>query len=196
MSDKPLVILKHGFNSNNGKESLDKLIPALEAAGLEVIDDDYGWNGLLMVKLFNARYARNLAKLIDAHKGRTIILLGHSNGCDIIWRTLQTTRAKAAIFINPALDNDKVPRLVDSFSVYFNPNDVAVWWANKIPYVVWGDMGRVGCTVNDLRKTQYNQLATLNMPTVVGELSHADIFNYPEWNAHIAREVWRLATAA
>ena len=142
------LVLVHGFNvTDGGAATIDKLIPHL--TDFNVIQFDYGWIGLLGVKLFGRRIARKLAKATPSGA----VGIGHSNGCMELVRACEYgAKYKHLILINPALDNDiSVPDHVDSVLVYHNVDDTTVSMARWMPFSYWGDMGRVGYTGNDLR---------------------------------------------
>jgi hypothetical protein len=135
--------LVHGFNVNDdGKDTIDRLAPFIDANGWQVRQFDYGWTGLLMTLLGNSGRARTLAHLSIAGD----IAIGHSNGCAIIHRaTHQGAGFDTVVYINPALDVDVAPGpKVKRCVVFHSPDDRAVFVAKLIPGVLWGAMGRYG----------------------------------------------------
>ena len=92
-------------------------------------------------RLFQASRARRLAELIDSYRGQRIILVGHSNGCDLITRALRLTDTSihAVHLIAAACESDFESnglnlRLIDnaigSVHVYIGERD----WALKLAY--------------------------------------------------------------
>lgn len=165
----------HGFNvRDRGKGTLDLLQPHLNEAGYTVYDRDYGWKGLLGVRIHNARVAQQIAN--SAQEGD--IGVGHSNGCTILAMAADAGAPfDGLILINPALPNDRVfaPRLkwVD---VYYSTGDLAVAAAMALRLLPWnwgghqwGDMGRVGYRGSDPRVRAFEM-----------DGRHSDIFKIPE----------------
>jgi len=150
--------LVHGYRvADGGKATSDTLIPYLEMAGFPVHQHDYGWFGLMQVRLLNGGVAE------DILRGTKVgdIGVGHSNGCAILADAADRGAPFAGlIFINPALDTGRViERRVKWIHVYYNKGDVPVliselldwlpWnWNHKHP---WGGMGRTGFTGHDRR---------------------------------------------
>lgn len=136
------IITVHGFNVwDGGAGTIGQIEPYLTILH-EVCDFDYGWIGLLGVKLFGKKIARRLAKQTpDGAIG-----VGHSNGCMELIRACEYgAKFKVLVFINPALDNDiEIPDCVEKVYVYYNQFDTTVTMAKYYPFSYWGDMGRVG----------------------------------------------------
>lgn len=147
------AILVHGFNvSDGGSGTTDKLRPGLEALGLEVIEFDTKWRrglirDLLSVRLDNDKRARRLASIIQPGD----LLIGHSNGCDLIDRanwhlaSMDKAPAVACIYLNPALDRDAplAPQVLGAW-VMHTPSDRIVGIARRLLGSSWGSMGRDG----------------------------------------------------
>ena len=166
------VFLVHGFNvSDCGAKSIDRLRPALEAAGFEVHDFDYGWRGLIGVRLLNEKTADKLSALIQEGD----VLIGHSNGCDLIHRAIVDSELDcAAVFINPALDTDtRFPPNLKWLDVYHNHRDTATWWARWLVFHPWGAMGRVGYKGDDPRVRNFDTMGPF-LPHAPG---HSGVFN-------------------
>lgn len=150
----------HGFKVRDlGAGSIDRLRPHAEAAGYQWCDLDYGWVGLLRVRLRNRRVARSIAGAIPPGA----VLACHSNGAAIAYEAAWAhglRGLKALILINPALDDDLwFPRgtadiVINLHNRYDRPVRAAVWWAKlanrcsplSIPYGghTWGAAGRTG----------------------------------------------------
>jgi hypothetical protein len=150
------VHLVHGFNiRNGGSKTTDKLRPYLEKEGYRVDDQDYGYFSLLKVRYLNDNVARDIAE--DVKEGD--IGIGHSNGCEILTETADYGAPfRGLVFINPALDVDRTIRNhhLRWVHVYYNPDDSAVWWAERLWFHPWGQMGRVGYWGKDKRYKNYN----------------------------------------
>ena len=144
--------LLHGFNvKDSGASTTDRLIPYLERLGYATRQHDYGYKFLLGTWYSNPVIAKQVAGWV---KGGDIGV-GHSNGCAILSRVAEfCAPITGLIFINPALDNDWIaPPQVQWIRVFHSSNDAAVEVARFIPFVRWGDMGRVGFKGNDARYT-------------------------------------------
>ena len=165
------VYLLHGFNVHDqGNASVDTLIPSLEAmSGYKVIDLDYGFFFRLRVRLCNRSVAKILASIVEPDD----VVIGHSNGCAIIYEAV-TYGAKfaKAVLITPALDSD-IAISVDQVKVFYSPTDKATWLAKYIPLSIWGNQGRKGYT-GPYRKG-YSQV---NMDMKYGQsLGHSGVFS-------------------
>lgn len=149
---KPGVLLVHGFNvRDGGRGSTDRLRPYLQEAGFRVYEADYGWMGLLGVRMNRTRMARKIAVLSDRYK--CTIAIGHSNGCHFL---REATFGQASIpwlvLINPALDSDAdFSPHIKGVQVHYAEDDIVVPWARLIPGSPWGDMGRRGYRGDDPR---------------------------------------------
>lgn len=149
------VHLLHGFNVRDaGKASTDRLKPYFYAAGYQVLDHDYGWLGLVGVRLLDARIAaRVAASVVPGDIG-----CGHSNGCTILSMAAEMGAPFAGlVYINPALDRDTpLAPHIPFAQVYNNDGDDAVEAARFLVAHPWGDMGRVGYIGPDWRYQNIN----------------------------------------
>ena len=147
------IILVHGFNvSDGGLSTIDRLIPALLDKGAWVIKQfDYGWRGLLGVRIMSTSDAKGLMKLYKPGD----IVIGHSNGCALIALAIEKGMPVThCIFIHPALNKGWCPPMdhpVKQIHVYYSSQDRATWWARLLPFHKWGAMGTVGPTADDPR---------------------------------------------
>ena len=151
------VALIHGFRvSDGGRGTVDRLAPILEAEGHEPLTKpfDYGWVGLIRVRLANREVVDRLLKLApDA-------VVCHSNGAAIVWRAAQQGLAlRVAILVQPALAHDACfPPAVERIQCSYNHGDWAVqlgrvwrvvnpvsWFARH----AWGAAGYYGLTACD-----------------------------------------------
>ena len=165
------IWLIHGVNTwDGGRGSIDRLKPLLEKDGYEVLEFDYGLTFLLGARFGNGRRAKKLAKQVKPGD----VAIGHSNGCAISHRaTYLGAPFKQLINISAALDRDLVPEwaTVRDLTVYYSPSDTAVKAANWIPFVIWGDQGRVGCTVKHKYVHNYDKDKLLGT-----DLGHSKVF--------------------
>jgi hypothetical protein len=180
----PTAHLLHGFNVRDGGENtIDKLKPYLERAGFTPFDHDYGWLGLLGVRLHNGRIAQDVASKVKPGD----IGIGHSNGCAILAEAARLGAPFAGlVFINPALDEDcVVAPHVKFVHVYHNEGDYAVWTARLLRFNhPWGAMGRDGFKGTDPRY--------LNIDCSPDVRGHSALFSkLDKWGPVIIREVTR-----
>jgi len=163
------AIFVHGFNiHDNGASTIHKLIPEFSPF-FNCLKFDYGWTGLLGVRLANGTRSRILSSIIEDGT----IGIGHSNGCTILHRASKlNTKLKHLILINPALDADtKFAPHLKTVSVYYTPKDEATRWAKYLLFHRWGDMGNKGSTIMDSRVTNYNEF------DLFGVTTHSGIFH-------------------
>lgn len=183
---KKRVILIHGFNvKDEGTESIDRLIPILELNNYEVIQFDYGYLELIMVR-FRTNFISKMLKQI-VQPGDHII--GHSHGCAIIANAMaQGAKFNNVIFIHPALDSNWEIPFYDSakkITVFYSPKDIATWFAQLLRLLsplrlfglkhFWGNMGSVG------PKSLSTKFVKIN-----DKLGHSGIFkNVDKWGTKI-----------
>lgn len=160
-----IIILVHGFANPNGINTTDRLRPYFEKAGYEAWEWDYGWKGLLGVRLCNKAVAYGLMRFAKfaAARDQKVYAVGHSNGCELIriatqaWEKPDGHSFPGASFeqvalIDPALDRcAEFGPAVKKIHVYYTPTDWVVRAARFLPLNPWGDMGAVGYKGNDLR---------------------------------------------
>lgn len=165
-----ICYLIHGFNvKDRGAETTDRLKPHLAGYGYTPVDLDYGWTGMIKVRLCNRSIARAMAAAIIP--GSAVI--GHSNGAALIYQAARAgARFSHVTLINPALDSDLTIKGADSVNVWFSPSDRIVWAARWLRRHTWGDQGRVGCTERDARYHNIN--ADIAFADQVG---HSGIFD-------------------
>ena len=170
----PTAHILHGFNiSDGGRGSIDKIIPFLKDKGFDIHEHDYGWRGLLGVRLFNASTAHDVAKSVRPGD----ICIGHSNGCAILYLASFECNPAGMVFINPALDSDVQPEC-NWVHVYFNKDDPIVEISKYLIFHAWGNMGQVGYIGHKDYITNIDTQDYINMPCVSG---HSDFFNHDSW---------------
>jgi len=141
------ITFVHGFNDGDaGADNIDKLAPyAIEKGYLpDTHSMDYGWRGLLGVRFLNNKTAK---KLVESYQEGDI-LVGYSNGCDIIARAIEIgLPVKQVIFIHPALDASWEPprnTTVETIMVYYSQHDKTTWLSSMLWFHRWGKMGTIG----------------------------------------------------
>jgi hypothetical protein len=172
----PRVHLIHGIHTER-VSPVQELIPLLVAAGFEVAYPDYGFIFGIETRIVNPVIRGSLMPYIGAED----VLIGHSNGCAIIYDLLAGGAPASRIaFINAALDSIiSIPSGVKHIDVYYNPGDEITRAAQiacrlGITDPIWGEMGHSGYTGMDkARVTNFNCGATQNYPVVDG---HSEFF--------------------
>jgi hypothetical protein len=178
----------HGFNvSDRGRGSTDTLVPYFRRLGFATRQHDYGWFGLLQVRLRNEKVAAKVAKAVKPGD----IGVGHSNGCEILARAADLGAPFAGlVLIHPALEADReIAHQVGWIDVYHGFRDAAVqvselldwmpWnWGRAHP---WGDMGNRGYLGTDPRVANIND-----------GMDHSGIFTLiKDWGPIIASRALR-----
>jgi pimeloyl-ACP methyl ester carboxylesterase len=186
------ITLLHGIHTGPSNPAVPGLVPYLGKTQLPVLCPNYGY--ILGVEA--ARINPIIAGILDPYIAADDILVGHSNGCAIIYELLKRRPLHAMVFINPALDSGVPLHALDFhwMDVYFNAGDTATEvaeiakWAGIAPRT-WGDMGHDGYTGKDARVHNIDCGNTMGMPKVSG---HSDLFtvaNLSAWGDFIARRI-------
>jgi hypothetical protein len=141
----------HGIRTRDSRRSIGRIAPYFEQEGYEVVVHDYGYIRALETYWRNRKIAARIAKSV----GPGDVLIGHSNGCDIIRRIAAGgTRFTGAVLFNAALDRDtKFAAGIDWIDVYHTHGDRIVTLARLLPWHSWGSMGREGYKGSDPRVT-------------------------------------------
>lgn len=187
-----MIHLIHGIHTSETDGTVAGLMPYLQSTGETVRYERYGYALAILTAIQNPFRAARLAKQVSTGD----ICVGHSNGCDLIWRMLELgAPIKGAILINPALDVDiKFAPQLEWAYVLYNSGDEAVGWANKLFLFdhPWGPMGRDGYLGDDSRIKNVNCGLGINADPVSAVDGHSDIFS-PEklkfWGPWIARTI-------
>lgn len=177
---KPTIHLVHGFNvRDNGAGTTDTLRPYFEALKYTVIEHDFGFRFLFGVRFGNAKRAQQLASKLTSGD----ILVGHSDGCNIITQSLwhryrQHGRRESyrCIFFNPALNrNTEQAANVRKVLVFCTPTDRIVWLSKYLITHPWGQMGRLGYRgpQRDIYRNTFYESLFLN------DMGHSKIFHKP-----------------
>lgn len=161
------VILVHGFNvSDGGKGSIDKLIPGLEARGYEVVQFDYGYLDLFLVRLRTDFISKALYDIVKPNDS----IICHSHGCALAAKAMEKgAKFNKVVFIHPALENDwKIPNefSLNKLTVLYSQKDLATFAAGLLHKFsplnwlfgkhFWGNMGTIGPTTYDTRICSIN----------------------------------------
>ncbi len=140
------VLAFHGFNvADAGAGTIDRLRPFAEARGYRWIDADYGWRGLLGVKIANPAIASVCAAIIEAIAlpSDYVVIAAHSNGAAIAARivTEWCPAVRQLLLVNPALRDDwYFPVRLDCVHVFGARTDFWTRLAKLAPGSVWGDL--------------------------------------------------------
>jgi len=148
VTENRTIVKVHGFNvRDGGLSTIDTLKPHFTE--FNCLEADYGWIGLMGVKV----YGKKIARVIAGMTPQNAIGIGHSNGCMELIRACEYGAPfRHLVLINPALDNDiKIPLQVERVDIYHNLTDYTVTAARLYPFSYWGDMGRVGYKGRDTR---------------------------------------------
>lgn len=162
---KPRVHFFHGFNVfDGGKGSIDKMIPFFESQGYEVVQHDYGWTGLLMLRWKNDEAVEKALESVSEND----IIVGHSNGCLIAWKLSQRLSEPLKIItIQAALRRDTDWGEADVLCLY-NDKDWVVSlgrvWGRFVSVANpfknrhgWGSAGRYGFDNKSVKNVNTNQ---------------------------------------
>lgn len=176
---KPQILLIHGFNVwDKGKSTVGELRGYFAELGYAYHILKYGHFGLWDVRTKNDNVARQVAEFIS-NSERPVIVVGHSNGCAIIYLAMKMYGAKPkhCVLINPALKRDiKLPRTCNTIDIWHSPSDKPVRMAKyllKTKLMPWGAMGADGISYQDKRVKQFNK--ETDYP--VSSSSHSDVFS-------------------
>lgn len=168
-----MIHVIHGIHTE-GISPVQGLIPYLRAANFEVRYPDYGWEAGVETRIVNPFIVGTLMAYIEPDD----IVIGHSNGCALLYDALlRGLKVAGAIFINAALEQAIKP-LAPWTDIYFNPGD-DITEAAKIGARIgvtdstWGAMGHGGYIGNAPSITSINCGASPGMPAVSG---HSDFF--------------------
>ena len=184
-----IVRLIHGFNERrSGLVSTDTLQPYFEAGGFSVIQDDYGWLGIVGVHVANRPLAHMLAEdtkwLVNelpsfaGLQSVEVYGVAHSNGSVIIQQACEYGAPfKQIALINAALDSDaKFAPQVERIHVFHTAWDIPTRIAAFIPLSRWGAMGAIGYRGPDKRVWNYD----MNKLFPHAVKRHTAVFKNPE----------------
>lgn len=183
------IHLAHGIHTSGSDQPPEALIPYLPGT---VFYPDYGWIAAVETRRLNPVIEGCIATYI----GTGDILIGHSNGCAIIYDLLQRgAQPSGVVFINGALEQlFTLPACVQWCDVYFNAGDT-ITEAAKIAAqlglvdLCWGELGHAGYAGSDRRVTNINTGVTEGFPAVNGHSAIFDSANLPAWGPYIAKRI-------
>lgn len=136
------VYLIHGYRTRNGgQDDVGRMSPYFAEAGLRVKILDYGFLDEFQTFMCNDNLAKALARTLIPDS----LVVAFSNGGALVHRMAE----QGAVFdrvclVNPALDKDKTIARANLIHTWYSPSDMATGVAKFIPFVRWGDQGRVG----------------------------------------------------
>lgn len=174
------AILVHGFNvSDDGAGTTGRLAKRLrEQGGIEVVEFQPGWRGLIGVRVSNKRRAQQLAKLIQPGD----LLIGHSDGCNLIDMACHELTSfnpgkVSCVYFNPALDRDTaLSPIVSKCLVFHTESDQVVWLSKWLAWHPWGEMGQRGykATRPSLHDARYENISFESLGH--HQLGHSGVF--------------------
>lgn len=186
---KVRIHLVHGIRTSGSNQPPEALIPYLPPA---VYYPDYGYELALATRVLNPMIEGAIAPYIEPGD----VMIGHSNGCAIIYDLLQKgAQPSGVVFINGALEQVfALPACVQWCDVYFNPGDTiteAAKVAAKLGLVdlCWGELGHAGYAGSDPRVTNINTGNTRGFPIVEGHSAIFSSTNLPVWGPYIAQRI-------
>ena len=149
------IVLIHGFNVRDGGAStVDRLAPFLIKAGhyCDIDEADYGWFGLLAVRLRKHSAVRRISNALD----KAQVIISHSNGSNYESKALRLherhDQQYRVIRLSPALNSKaRLPDNVTTALVMFSRSDFWTWVAGFLPFHPWGQMGWHGYRGSDPR---------------------------------------------
>jgi hypothetical protein len=178
------AIFVHGFNvKDDGQHSIDTLKPAVSHfRNIHAVDYDYGWLGLFGVRFLNWRLGKALSGMIQNQD----ILVGHSNGCAVIYNAVMRSQhgCVLAFFVAPALDSDVEfpPEKFRRVVVLHSKHDIPVRLSKYLPFHTWGEMGAYGAKHPNVKNIDCTQWAK-------GHSAYFAPENQPKTRAILAAEI-------
>ena len=183
------ITLLHGIHTSGSNQPPEALIPYLPPP---VFYPDYGFELAVATRILNPMIEGCIGPYIEPGD----VMIGHSNGCAIIYDLLrQGAKPSGLVLINAALEQDiTLPAFVQWCDVYYNPGDTVTEAARiaaelGLVDVYWGQMGHGGYKGTDTRVTNINAAATVGFPSVWGHSAIFDTANLPVWGPEIARRI-------
>jgi hypothetical protein len=177
----------HGIHTASGSAVVPGLFPYLETIN-DVVYPDYGF--ILAVE--SRRINPVVAGSVRPYIGDGDILLGHSNGCAIIYElVLSGLLPRGMVLINAALRRDfQVPTGMEFVHVYFNAGDeltilAQAGAADGLVDPEWGDCGHAGYSGHDPRVRNFDCANTPGMPCVWGHSAIFEDENLEQWGRFI-----------
>jgi hypothetical protein len=178
----------HGIHTSFDNPTVEALVPYLEKTGIQVMNPRYGAIASFETPRINPIVVGMMKPYVETGD----ILLGHSNGAEIIYDLAhelakQSVIPLGLIFINAALEQRiTVPAGIGWFTALYNEDDTITEvaaiaaWLGTAPRT-WGQMGHGGYIGTDPRGENVDCKHTAGEPPVMG---HSDLFTpakLPSW---------------
>ena len=189
----------HGIHTTQGSAAVQELAPYLEQPVYTVAHPNYGYILAAETRRMNPAVVSMLAPYIEGGD----VLVGHSNGCAIIYAMLDTLinagkTPRGLVLINGALDRKiTLPDDIEWCDVYFNAGDTITEvakiaaWLGTAPRA-WGEMGHAGYAGADPRIKNFDCGNTPGMPKVAGHSALFEPANLPAWGKFIGERITLL----
>lgn len=181
--------LIHGIHTGISDPSVPSLIPYLHG---EVVYPDYGFILAGETRRINPAVIGSLQNYV----GPDDVMIGHSNGCAIIYGLLQRgVKMKGVVFINAALTTwPGIPDYVKFCHCYYNSGDditEIAQVAEELGLVDpnWGAMGHFGYKGTDQRWRNFCGDLASAPGTLPGLCGHSDLFtptNIEKWGPFVS----------
>lgn len=193
------IHLIHGIHTTPQSSSVPGLIPYLKGPVYDVAIPNYGYILAAETNRFNPSVVSMLCPYVDGSD----VLVGHSNGCAIIYAMLDTLvnagrPPRGLVLINGALEQKiTLPAEVEWCDVYFNAGDTITEvaqiaaWLGTAPRT-WGEIGHAGYVGADKRITNFDCGNTPNMPKCSGHSALFEPANLPAWGKFIMDRITSL----
>jgi hypothetical protein len=161
---RTLILIINGILTDPRKDNAwtDNAEPWLETMLEEpAVVFRYEYNATPLLRRWGqARRARRIAEIIEWYQmhGFRVILIGHSNGCDLIARVLKTTQVDQAHLISPATDESEMDVGIKAGNVglvciYGSANDAALKYGARLSRIL--SLGLLGYGSLGLRGPAY-----------------------------------------
>ena len=148
------ILLLNGIEVH-GEDSVDRLAPALEDAGYQVIDVRLNkirwWQGR-----FDRHCRENLTRIANEQEDGDHVI-AHSNGVATQYQSMMGGLKYGKVFWLGGALGCKVDLPEDRFEMlynFFNPHDRALFWGMLRPFHIWGGVGRLDYRGATIRKVQ------------------------------------------
>lgn len=152
--------------------------PHADHRGIAIYNFGYGW--ILFKTLRNGGIVQRLVDFIHfvgKHRaGTRVIGIGHSNGCEILWKAAQRCpQLQGLVYINAALDGDVMfPETLQFVHNWYSPSDWVVRLASWIPFNDWGRLGATPYEGVSAMVANFNKENDFELQSE----SHSDVFRF------------------
>lgn len=197
------IHLVHGIHTGFASPEVAGLVPYLEKTGMQVVHPDYGYILAAETRRINPIVVGLLTPYVETGD----VLIGHSNGCAIIYDMLYALSEKQIIpsgfiFINGALEQRiTVPAGIGWGVALYNEDDTMTRIAEIAAFFgtaprTWGEMGHGGYIGSDARIENVDQKNSAGMPAVSGHSSFFTAANLPAWGDWVQQYIVRKLSPA